>query len=395
MNKALTALSLSLAALAPLSQANELEALGHIHGLAFGGPQEQTLLIGAHHGLFTYDKEGLRQRAAAPFDVMGLARDDANDRLYASGHPPEGGNLGLLRSSDGGRTFTEVSPGLDGPVDFHHLTISPADPEVIYGVHDGLQVSRDGGQSWQRQGQLPQKLLKLAASGQSADRLYAATEGGLLLSDDGGRNWRRLFPYPATSVHVDGDAIYAFVVGQGLIRADEETLEWQEVANRFGAQVLLDMAVSGNSQRLVGLNQFGALVESRDEGRNWSSLPPKPAPATAQTQRGWTLFEANCQSCHGIEAVGETYNIEGLTTQGYLFAPALNGSMHGWHHTDEQLTQTILEGSPRTDKMPAWKETLDGEDTAAIIAYLKTLWGETQRRCQGPGHMDRACLQGE
>jgi mono/diheme cytochrome c family protein len=66
--------------------------------------------------------------------------------------------------------------------------------------------------------------------------------------------------------------------------------------------------------------------------------------------------------------------------------------MHGWHHTDEQLTQTILEGSPRTEKMPAWKATLDKNDALAIIAYLKTFWGETQKRCQGPGHMDRACL---
>jgi len=393
MKRFVTALSLSvLAPLGSLAEASVLDPLGHIHGLTFGGEQRQTLLLGSHHGLYAYDATQPRLLSSQPFDIMGLSRDAGSQTLFASGHPPAGGNTGLLRSSDGGRTFEQVSPGLDGPVDFHQLTVSASDPQVIYGVHGSLQVSRDGGESWTKTGQVPAKLLKLAASSLDSERLYAASETGLLLSKDGGRNWESLFPHPATTVRVDGDAVYAFVVGQGLIRADEESLEWKAVANRFGAQVLLDLAIAGDGQRLVGLNQFGALVESLDAGRGWRSLPAKPAPVTAQAQQGKGLYETHCQSCHGIEAVGETYSIEGLTTPDFFFAPALNGSMHGWHHTDEQLTQTILEGSPRTEKMPAWKATLDQDDALAIIAYLKTFWGETQKRCQGPGHMDRACL---
>ncbi|WP_164880769.1 c-type cytochrome [Aestuariirhabdus litorea] len=65
-------------------------------------------------------------------------------------------------------------------------------------------------------------------------------------------------------------------------------------------------------------------------------------PCSSHERRGQALFAQHSQSCHGTEAVGETYTIEGLSNGDYLFARTLNGTMHGWHHTDEQLTQTIL-----------------------------------------------------
>ncbi|MEH6650310.1 MAG: c-type cytochrome [Motiliproteus sp.] len=394
IKRLLPSLALSLAVLSPVTNAATLENIGHIHNLAFAGAQQQTLLLGAHHGLYAYEQNKVRQISADSFDIMSLAKSSDQDVIYASGHPATGGNAGLLRSGDGGQSFIQISEGLDGPVDFHHLSISPINSQLIYGVHGGLQISRDGGKSWVKQGELPQKMLKLTASGFQKNRLYAASEVGLFMSEDAGLNWQVLLSQPATSVIINKTEVLAFVVGKGLISASESTLQWREINNSFGTQVLLDLALSGDGQRYVGLNQYGSLVESRDRGTNWQSLPAKPQPQTAQEKRGLTLFQANCQSCHGIEAVGETYSIEGLTTPGFVFAPALNGSMHGWHHTDEQLVKTILEGSPRTPKMPAWKGTLSEADVLATIGYLKTLWGDTQKRCQGPGHMDRNCLKG-
>ncbi|MEH6823505.1 MAG: c-type cytochrome [Motiliproteus sp.] len=394
IKRLLPSLALSLAALSPVTGAATLESIGHIHNLTFAGVQQKTLLLGAHHGLYAYEQNKVRQISQDSFDIMGLTQGSGSEELYASGHPAGGGNAGLLRSSDGGQSFVQISEGLDGPVDFHHLSISPINAQLIYGVHRALQVSRDGGNSWVKQGELPQKLLKLTASGLQENRLYAASERGLFISEDSGLNWQVLLPQPTTTVIINDAEVLAFVVGKGLISASESDLQWREINNSFGSQVLLDLALSGDGQRYVGLNQYGALIESHDRGTSWQSLPAKPQPQTQQEKLGQKLFQANCQSCHGIEAVGETYSTEGLTTQGFLFAPALNGSMHGWHHTDEQLVKTILEGSPRTPKMPAWKGTLSEADALATITYLKTLWGDTQKRCQGSGHMDRNCLKG-
>jgi mono/diheme cytochrome c family protein len=395
LKRFLSPIAFSAVALSAAVSGATLDSLGHIHNLVFAGEQQQTLLLGAHRGLYSYQKNRAQRVTQQPFDVMGLVQDPGTGVLFASGHPVQGGNSGLLRSDDGGRHFEPVSQGLNGPVDFHQLAVSAVDPKRIYGVHGGLQRSRDGGNSWTMAGELPPKLLQLAASSTEPERLYVASEQGFFVSQNSGDSWQRLFPEPATSVVTHQGRVFAFIVGKGLIVADESQLQWREIYNAFGLQVLLDLAVSGDGQRLVGLSQRGTLLESTDRGKSWGSLPAKSQPVTDQQKQGLQIYQANCKSCHGIEAVGETYSTEGLTTKGYLFAPALNGSMHGWHHTDQQLVQTILEGSARTSRMPAWKGSLSESDALSTIAYLKTLWGETQKRCQGPGHMDRGCLQGD
>jgi photosystem II stability/assembly factor-like uncharacterized protein len=86
------------------------------------------------------------------------------ETFYASGHPPSGGNLGVLISRNRGASWQRVAEGAEGPVDFHAMDVSRADPRVIYGAYVGLQVSRDGGHNWQRIGPLPERTFDLAAS---------------------------------------------------------------------------------------------------------------------------------------------------------------------------------------------------------------------------------------
>ena len=79
-------------------------------------------------------------------DYMGFTPHPSDSNVfYASGHPASGGNTGFAVSEDGGRTWRQLSKGVRGPVDFHRMDVSRADPGVIYGVYRGLQVSRDGG----------------------------------------------------------------------------------------------------------------------------------------------------------------------------------------------------------------------------------------------------------
>ncbi len=91
--------------------------------------------------------------------------------LYASGHPASGGNLGFIISIDGGKSWAKLADGVGGPVDFHQMDVSKADPKVIYGLYGGLQRSADGGRSWSKVGPAPDGLIDIAASGQDADTL--------------------------------------------------------------------------------------------------------------------------------------------------------------------------------------------------------------------------------
>lgn len=251
----------------------------HVHGLAVDRSDPGRLLIATHHGLHALQVEGgtVVPVAETRDDFMGFTPHPGDpDTLYASGHPAGGGNLGFIASTDGGKTWEQLSPGVGGPVDFHSMDVSKADPSVIYGTYGGIQVSRDGGRSWEKVGPAPDGLIDLAASAKDADRLYAATREGLVLSPDAGANWQRvaLPRRPVSLVEVTADGtVYAFVLGSGLLRGKEGGPDWRTLSNDFGDRYLLHLAVDpGNAERLFAVTQESELLASRDGGRTWRQL---------------------------------------------------------------------------------------------------------------------------
>jgi hypothetical protein len=94
---------------------------------------------------------------------MGFTPDPRDPSiLYASGHPASGDNLGFIASEDGGRSWRQLAEGVGGPADFHQLAVSATDPRTIYGAYQGqLQVSPDGGRTWEVVGPAPEGLIDL------------------------------------------------------------------------------------------------------------------------------------------------------------------------------------------------------------------------------------------
>ncbi|MEX2454712.1 MAG: hypothetical protein WD470_08405 [Rhodospirillaceae bacterium] len=257
----------------------ELLRSTHIHGLAVDRADSGRLLIATHHGLHALRLETgtVEPVSERQDDFMGFTPHPTEaTKLYASGHPARGGNLGFIASTDGGRTWAMLSPGVGGPVDFHQMDVNKADPKVIYGVHGTLQVSRNGGLTWRRVGPVPEGLIALAASSIDPERLYAATEQGLLVSETGGRAWRMAHPMrrPASMVAVSADgSVHAFMLGRGLIRAEEPSLDWQTLSNDFGDRYLLQFAVDpGDPARLYASTHHNELLGSDDGGRTWRRL---------------------------------------------------------------------------------------------------------------------------
>ncbi len=368
----------------PAAWAGLFDSLGHVHAIE-ADARASTLLVGAHDGIYRLKDDGVLERVSqVRHDFMALTTAPGGV-LYASGHPAQGGNLGLLRSDDGGRTWAKVSDGMAGPVDFHQLAVSPSDARVLYGVFKGLQRSADGGQSWERIGEVPESLFHLAVSSVNPDRLYAATRQGLLRSDDRGRSWlpAHSAQAPATYVHADAGRVVAFIVGQGLITQSETASDWEPLASPFGGQVPIDMEQVG--ERQVALTNALKLLNSRDGGSTWSAWEGDLPPAQPAARRGKVLFEANCQTCHGYRGMGETLVWDERANS---LAPALDDSAHAWHHTDEQLVATILDGLPQgSGRMVGWRGKLSTDQAHDIVSYLKTLWGTRALACQGPKHM--------
>lgn len=122
----------------------ELLAKTHVHGLAVDAQDGDRLLIATHHGLYSYglSSGAVGQVSKTNDDFMGFSPDPAKPgAMFASGHPSVGGNLGVIVSQDGGRTWSKLSDGADGPVDFHAMEVSRADAAE-------MMASQDGGTTW-------------------------------------------------------------------------------------------------------------------------------------------------------------------------------------------------------------------------------------------------------
>lgn len=165
------------------------------------------------------------------------------------------------------------------------MTVSPGDPNTIYGAYGGLQMSRDGGKTWELVGPTPDKLIDLAASTIDADVLYAATENGLFISINAGRSWKpQIEGAPVSLVEVTPNStLYAFVVGRGLVRAAEGSRQLTILSNDFGGCILVHIAVDlDNPSRLFAATGGSRVLASTDGGRTWETFGSYTSSAKAK-----------------------------------------------------------------------------------------------------------------
>ena len=105
-------------------------------------------------------------------------------------------------------------------------------------------------------------------------------------------------------------------------------------------------------------------------------------PDSEQIHRGKTIYEKNCSTCHGDQGGGQNPNSPkgGIDANGTYIAPALNGTGHAWHHSNEGLFKTVKEGSIDSDSpMRGFGDRLSDEKIVSVIQYFKSLWPEKIR----------------
>lgn len=275
--------SLMLASPLPANAAPSvrLEALSektHIHGISVDAVDSSRIYLATHNGFYLVDPAGNATRLSANGDdYMGFTPHPTDASLfYASGHLARGGNTGLIRSNDGGITWKQLAKGDNGPVDFHQMDVSRVNPNLIYGVFGGIQLSEDGGNSWTTVAQSPQGLFDLSASSSNADYLYAATRGGLLVSKNRAQTWTpaHFNRSPASMVQSAGDgSVYAFIGGMGLVRSAGDSMRWAALNNDFGERYLMHLAIDPtNPDRMYAITNTKELLTSSDGGKTWSKF---------------------------------------------------------------------------------------------------------------------------
>lgn len=196
----------------------------HIHGLNVNGETGRVLLA-THEGLYDVSKKPAVKIGPAN-DLMGFTAAMDESVFYASGHPGQDSSLpaplGLIKTSDGGKTWEQLSR--QGESDFHALAATKSGivafdgamrtstdgttwksvaagfaPAVMAGnpysdivlatTQDGMQRSTDGGVTWALDKSSP--VIQFAAFASAREAVGAAPDGTVYYSPDAGTTWKR------------------------------------------------------------------------------------------------------------------------------------------------------------------------------------------------------------
>lgn len=92
----------------------------------------------------------------------------------------------------------------------------------------------------------------------------------------------------------------------------------------------------------------------------------------AQIDKGETIFQQNCASCHGAKAEGSA---GWQQASGEKAAPPLDGSANTRNKSIEQLLEVIRQGSIQIGgSMPAFKHALSEREMLQTVAYFQSKW---------------------
>ncbi|MEU3662808.1 F510_1955 family glycosylhydrolase [Streptomyces sp. NPDC032940] len=245
---------------------------GHLHGLGVD-PADGTVYAAGHHGVFRLEGSTATRVADRHQDTMGFTVTGPSTFL-ASGHPgpAESGtrpaHLGLIRSTDAGRTWQTVSA--EGDADFHALEEAG---DSLYGfdsLSERVWASTDEGRTWAKRAKVA--ALDLASHPGSAATVWAATGTGLARSDDGARTFRPVSSAPGlVAVEEPEPGRLLALTADGRLVASRDGRTWTE-QGRLPADGEGRALTAVTAQRLLAADSADAVYESVDGGRRWKLL---------------------------------------------------------------------------------------------------------------------------
>jgi photosystem II stability/assembly factor-like uncharacterized protein len=232
-----------------------------------------------------------------------------------------GPGSGVHRSTDGGKTWVKSQAGFpSGDLGRIGLTISPADPNVVYAIAEAAQGkggffrSSNGGVSWERMGSYQtggNYYNEIFADPHDVDRVYAV-DVILQVTEDGGRNFRRVGEQKKHvdnhSVWIDPDDTDHLIVGcdGGVYETHDRGRTWRFVANlpvtQFyrvtvddvqpfyrvfgGTQDNFSMGGPSRTRSVNGIRNADWFVTSGGDGFGSAIDPSDPNTVYAQSQFG-------------------------------------------------------------------------------------------------------------
>jgi photosystem II stability/assembly factor-like uncharacterized protein len=220
--------------------------------------------------------------------VLALAFDPAGRYLYAGLQ-----GAGVYRSPDQGGRWERANAGL--PPLVQALGFDPRSPSVVFaGTSHGLYRSVDRGRHWTRVAtELITRFVLGVGFQSSTDTAFAATRDGIFRSADRGVTWNlapgALPNPPSLSFAIGEEALLAGSFedrrGGGVARSTDGGTSWR-ISNR-GLSTLRLVALAFHPTEPSTLYASAGLVglfKSRDGGATWTHLPLAPSDPAIQVE---------------------------------------------------------------------------------------------------------------
>lgn len=281
----------AFACLAPLTlSAQAITELRHAHGIGYSADGSR-ILIPNHFGIAVYSDGRWSKVPGAARDYMGFVV--TRDFIFSSGHVAgsrgASNPLGLMRSRDGGRSWTKL--GFEGRLEFHLVAAGYLSNALyVYNAAPNSALPRAG--IYRRTGDRPTGWRNGAGVGLEGDlgmltahptdpaTIAAATTAGLFLSRDGGDEFKPIVTgLRATTARfaLEGDALFVGTLeGEqpGLLRiVIADGLRKPLALPPFGRDAVANIAQNPARRTEIALISFErAVYVSADGGRTWTRI---------------------------------------------------------------------------------------------------------------------------
>jgi len=172
---------------------------------------------------------------------------------------------GLYVSKDNGDTWQKI--GLEG-LDVRSIAIN--DNIILAGVlNNGIYYSSDYGASWEKvglDGLSPTVVIK-------GDYAYAGTEQGVYISSNKGYSWEQtsLKKISVPSITIEGENIYAATssdLSAGILLSKDNGLNWQKIGIKRGIPI---KTVANKDNTIFACGNIIELQKSIDNGETWQN----------------------------------------------------------------------------------------------------------------------------
>lgn len=187
---------------------------------------------------------------------------------------------GVLRTLDGGKSWRLVT-GWD-ETEPKSIAVDPNEPDTVYtGLPDGIVVSRDRGQTWQRRERgLPERgkyTQVVRTDRERRGRALIGCESGIYLTENGAESWKLVLGTAETvddiqqSPH-DPKVWIAVTQSAGALRSSNGGVAWKKIEQVPSDKALYNVAFDVRDARRLAIASWShGLLVSEDGGSTWTA----------------------------------------------------------------------------------------------------------------------------